>query len=101
MLFPTIQFAIFFVVVLTANWLLLPHRRQWKLFMLGASWFFYGSWNWRFVFLIIASTLLNQAAAVLLDRSRDGRSRRLVLAGVAPAHPGTIHRVKYHGVSAP
>ena len=77
MLFPTIQFALFFVVVLTANWLLLPHRHQWKIFMLGASYFFYGSWDWRFVFLIVASTLLNQAAAVAMDRSRDDASRRL------------------------
>ena len=97
MLFPTIQFAIFFVVVLTANWLLLPHRRQWKLFMLGASWFFYGSWNWRVVFLIIASTLLNQAAAVLMDRSRDERSRRLVLAGAVAANLGIIAWFKYYG----
>jgi alginate O-acetyltransferase complex protein AlgI len=97
MLFPTIQFAIFFVVVLTANWLLLPHRRQWKLFMLGASWFFYGSWDWRFLFLLIGSTVLNQVAAVLMGRSRDQRSRRLVLGGAVAANLGIIAWFKYYG----
>lgn len=97
MLFPTIQFAIFFVVVLTANWLLLPHRRQWKLFMLGASWFFYGSWDWRFLFLLIGSTVLNQVAAVLMGRSRDSRSRRLVLVGAVAANLGIIAWFKYYG----
>src|SRR5690606_37471064 len=97
MLFPTIQFAIFFVIVLTANWLLLPHRRQWKLFMLGASWFFYGSWDWRFVFLLVASTVLNQAAARLMERSRDERSRRLALVGAVAANLGIIAWFKYYG----
>src|SRR5690606_10491091 len=97
MLFPTIQFAIFFVVVLTANWLLLPHRRQWKLFMLGASWFFYGSWDWRFLFLLIGSTVLNQVAAVLMGSSRDQRSRRLVLGGAVAANLGIIAWFKYYG----
>lgn len=97
MLFPTIQFALFFVVVLTANWLLLPHRRQWKLFMLGASYFFYGSWNWRFVFLIVISTLVNQAAAVAMSRREDPRFRRWVLAGAVAANLGILSWFKYYG----
>src|SRR5690606_20674939 len=100
MLFPTIQFAIFFVVVLTANWLLLPHRHQWKLFMLGASYFFYGSWNWRFVLLIVASTLVNQAAAVAMARTDDQRARRLYLAGAVAANLGVLSWFKYYGFFA-
>ena len=49
MLFPTITFAIFFMIVLPVSWLLMPRRRRWKLFMLAASYFFYGYWDWRFV----------------------------------------------------
>ena len=97
MLFPTIQFAIFFVVVLTANWLLLPHRRQWKLFMLGASYFFYGSWDWRFVFLIIASTLVNQAAVVMMSRNDDPRRRKLIVALGVAANLGVLGWFKYYG----
>jgi hypothetical protein len=41
MLFPTIDFAIFFAVAFTANWLLNPYPRSWKLAMIAASYLFY------------------------------------------------------------
>ena len=44
MLFPTIDFAIFFLVVFTGNWLLRPYRLTWRWFILAASFFFYGYW---------------------------------------------------------
>ena len=53
MLFPTITFAIFFMVVLPVNWLLMQHRTRWKLFMLAASYFFYGWWDYRFCALML------------------------------------------------
>ena len=44
MLFPTIDFAAFFLVVFTGNWLLRPYRLAWRWFILAASFFFYGYW---------------------------------------------------------
>lgn len=100
MLFPTIQFAVFFAVVLTANWLLLPHRRAWKWFMLAASYFFYGAWDWRFVFLIVASTLINQATAGAMVRATDSRKRRSALALGVAANLGILGWFKYYGFFA-
>lgn len=97
MLFPTIQFAIFFVVVLTANWLLLPHRRQWKWFMLAASYFFYGAWDWRFVFLIVASTLFNQAMARWMERASDVRTRRAAVFVAVAGNLAVLGWFKYYG----
>ena len=37
MLFPTIDFAIFFAVAFTVNWLLNPYAGWWKLSMIGAQ----------------------------------------------------------------
>ena len=54
MLFPTTDFAIFFAVAFTANWLLNPFPRLWKLVMMAASFVFYSWWDWRFVFLLAA-----------------------------------------------
>ena len=59
MLFPTIDFAIFFVVVLTGNWLLRPHPTRWKLFILAASLFFYGYFRWYYVLLLLGSIVVN------------------------------------------
>ena len=61
MLFPTIDFAIFFAVAFTANWLLNPYPGPWKLAMIGLSYFFYSWWDWRFVLLLAGSTLIAQA----------------------------------------
>ena len=47
MLFPTIEFGIFFLVVFTASWAMRAVPELRKLFLLGASYFFYGWWDWR------------------------------------------------------
>ena len=100
MLFPTIQFAIFFAVVLTANWVLAPRAGAWKLFMLGASYVFYGAWDWRFVFLLIASTAANQAAAMGMARTDDDRERRGWLMAAVAANLGILGWFKYYGFFA-
>ena len=73
MLFPTITFAIFFLVVYTASWLLMPRLRLWKWFIIAVSYVFYGWWDWRFVLLLVAATLVNQALAVQIARARRRR----------------------------
>jgi alginate O-acetyltransferase complex protein AlgI len=78
MLFPTTDFAIFFAVVFTANWLLNPYPRPWKLFMIAASFLFYSWWNWHYVFLLAASTLMACVGAAVIDRL-EGNSRRNAL----------------------
>lgn len=73
MLFPTIDFAIFFVVVLAIYWFLRPHPIAWKLFLIGASYFFYSYWDEPFVLLLGGSTIGNWVLGELTYRSlRDG-----------------------------
>jgi D-alanyl-lipoteichoic acid acyltransferase DltB (MBOAT superfamily) len=89
MLFPTITFAVFFLVVFAANWLLMPRLRLWKWFIIAVSYVFYGWWDWRFVLLLVAATLVNQALGVQIARARGRRGggraakRWLVLSVVA------------------
>lgn len=97
MLFPTIEFALFFIVVLTANWLLLPHRRQWKWFMLGASYLFYGAWDWRFLFLLVGSTVGNYLASILIHRAPDDRGRKVAVAVAVAFNLGVLGWFKYYG----
>ncbi|MGH8928666.1 MAG: MBOAT family O-acyltransferase [Acidimicrobiia bacterium] len=97
MLFPTIQFAIFFVVVLTANWLLLPHPKQWKWFMLLASYFFYGAWDWRFAFLMAGVSVVNHQVARRIATNEDPAiRRRFLIVGVA-ASLAVLGWFKYYG----
>jgi alginate O-acetyltransferase complex protein AlgI len=91
--FPTIQFAAFFVVVLTLSWLLMPHPRLWKPFIIGASFFFYGYADARFTLLLASVIIVNQTAALAIDRWRD---KRILIAAIA-ADLGLLGWFKYYG----
>src|SRR5690606_385278 len=82
MLFPTVQFGIFFIVVCLVSWRLRPNRRAWLAFTLAASDVFYGWWDWRFVLLIAGSTAFNQVMGTAIFRSHD-EARRKLLMGLA------------------
>jgi D-alanyl-lipoteichoic acid acyltransferase DltB (MBOAT superfamily) len=69
-LFPTITFAVFFLVVYMVSWLLMPRLRLWKWTILALSFIFYGWWDWRFVGLLVAATLVNQWLGVRAARAR-------------------------------
>ena len=79
MLFPTVQFAIFFPLTLALNWALMPRPKFWKPFIVVASYAFYAAANWRFCFLLGGITLWNQGAARLIHASDDERRRKLVV----------------------
>lgn len=96
MLFPTIQFAIFFPVVLAISWALMPYPRAWKPFMLVASYIFYAAAGWQFIFLLAAVTLVNQLAAVTLQRTEAEHHRRLILAAAVTVNLGLLGVFKYY-----
>src|SRR5579885_3008578 len=66
MLFPTVTFAVFFMIVLPLSWALQRRQPAWRAFILLASYVFYGWWDWRFVFLLAASTVVNHVLAVAI-----------------------------------
>jgi alginate O-acetyltransferase complex protein AlgI len=84
MLFPTIEFAIFFPIVLGLSWLLMPRQDLWKPFIIVASYVFYAAADPRFCLLLGGITLGNQAAVRLMDRETSDDRRKLIC-GVAVA----------------
>ena len=68
MSFASLEFGIFFAGVL-AVYFLLDHRWQ-NRFLLLASYVFYGWWDWRFLGLILVSSLVDYFCALAVDRSR-------------------------------
>jgi alginate O-acetyltransferase complex protein AlgI len=78
-LFPTVQFAIFFPIVLALSWLLMPRQHLWKPFIVFASYVFYAYVSWKFCLLLGGITLGNQTAAKLIHRSADERARRWIV----------------------
>jgi D-alanyl-lipoteichoic acid acyltransferase DltB (MBOAT superfamily) len=100
LLFPSVQFAVFFPIVLTISWALMPKPRLWKPFILIASYIFYASAGWKFIFLLAAVTVINQAGALLLHRSEDERRRKQIVAAVVMADLGLLAAFKYYSFFA-
>ena len=97
MLFPTLTFAVFFMLVYPIYWFLRERGgMSWKPFILGASYIFYGFWDWRFVFLIIASTIINQWLAVWIDPP-GYRLRKPLMAVAVAFNLGLLGVFKYYG----
>jgi alginate O-acetyltransferase complex protein AlgI len=96
-LFPTVQFAIFFTVVLALSWALMPRPGVWKWFIVIASYVFYGAANWRFCLLLGAVTLGNQAAALLIGRTEGERARKWIVGAAVALDLGVLAVFKYYG----
>jgi alginate O-acetyltransferase complex protein AlgI len=96
-LFPTTTFAIFFVIVLPTSWLLMRRRAWWQAFMLVASYVFYAWWDWRFVFLLAASTVGNYFAARAINGTVQLRTRKALLSLAVVFNLGLLGYFKYAG----
>ena len=78
MLFNSWAFLLFFLVVLLIVWRL-DHPRQ-NLFLLAASYFFYGCWDWRFLGLLLFTTTVDYFCALKIETSKNPRpSKRFLL----------------------
>src|SRR3954452_21576250 len=97
MLFPTVQFAIFYPIVLGLSWLLMPRPTLWKPFILVASYIFYAYANWKFCLLLGGVTLGNQAAAKLIDRTDDERARMWIMGVAVGLDLAVLGVFKYYG----
>src|SRR5579885_913798 len=100
MLFPTIDFAIFFAAAFAVNWLLNPYPRLWKMAMVAASYLFYSWWDWRFVFLLAAVTVVAYLGGVLVDQARTDSGRHTVMGVTVAALLGLLGWFKYYGFLA-
>src|SRR4051794_5079109 len=96
MLFPTIQFGVFFPIVFVGSWLLRPHPRRWKLFILVASYIFYGWWDWHYCFLLAAVTVANQVFVVGINEARSRAAKRVWCAVAVAADVGVLGYFKYY-----
>lgn len=87
-------FAFFLPIVFIIYWSL-PHKFRWVL-LLAASYYFYMSWNAKYVFLILFTTIISYAAAVLMERSEHRRQKKWILAGTAILCLGVLFFFKYY-----
>jgi alginate O-acetyltransferase complex protein AlgI len=82
MLFNSFVFLVFLAIVLPVHHLL--SKRYRNIFLLGCSYVFYGYWDWRFLSLILMSTMLDYFVGLAIHRTDDRtRRNRLLFLSVA------------------
>jgi D-alanyl-lipoteichoic acid acyltransferase DltB (MBOAT superfamily) len=86
-------FAVFLPIVFILYWAM-PHRFRWFL-LLVASYYFYMSWNAKYVFLILFTTIISYSSAILLEKQENIRMKKLILAGTAILCLGVLFVFKY------
>lgn len=77
MLFNSIDFAIFLPIVFILFWFVTnKNLRLQNALLLVASYFFYACWDWRFLFLLIFSTLLDYYTGLKMQDAKDQKRKR-------------------------
>jgi alginate O-acetyltransferase complex protein AlgI len=93
MLFHTPQFFLFLAATLALFYASPKPARKYVL--LGASYFFYGSWNYKFIALLLVLTAIDYTAGCWLERIPPGPRRKLVLILSLAANLGFLGFFKY------
>jgi len=96
MLFNSWPFIAFLVGVLAIYHSLGPRRyRAQNYLLLGASYFFYGYWDWRFLALLAISTVVDYVAALRIGASERSKTRRAWLSLSLLVNFGLLGFFKY------
>ena len=95
MMFNSLAFAGFLVVVFAGYWMLGGRRRAQNLFLLVASYVFYGWWSWRYLILIAGCSAVNFIAGRVIYESKKIWVRRLALISCCMVCLGTLCYFKY------
>ncbi len=97
MLFFTVSYFLFFLCTLTCFYLS-PVKLRTGL-LLSASYFFYGSWNWKFIPLLLILTLVDYVAAIWIE-DRQGAKRKWALIVSLISNLGFLGVFKYYNFGA-
>jgi alginate O-acetyltransferase complex protein AlgI len=95
LLFNSITFGIFLVIVLTAYWMM--RFRAQNILLLVASWIFYAFWDWRFLGLLVFQSLIDFFAGLAIGNSEDERFRKRVLIAAISLNLCILGFFKYFG----
>jgi D-alanyl-lipoteichoic acid acyltransferase DltB (MBOAT superfamily) len=94
MLFVEFRFLWFFLAVFAVYWTLRSNTGR-KIWLLVCSYAFYAAWNWKFLFLLMASTTLDYTVGLMLERYKNPASRRVWIILSLCANIGLLALFKY------
>lgn len=93
MLFNSLEFVIFFPIVITLYYFL-PNRKRWVLLLIS-SYYFYMSWNPAYIVLILISTFVDYFAAIKMSEQKTKKDKKKYLFFSLMANLGLLFIFKY------
>lgn len=110
MSFTSLSFYLFLPIVFACYWLIshpsagcpLRKRQLWvqNLFVVMASYVFYGWWDWRFLILITITAVWSWVCGICLSRLSDLRRRRQIVAAALVVNLAILGVFKYYNFFA-
>ena len=94
MIFTESRFLIFFLIAFSVYWAL-PRNRPRKVWLLVLSYIFYASWDWRFLWLILLSTVVDYFVGTALEKTESTRPRKWLVALSLLVNLGFLWWFKY------
>ena len=97
MLFNSIGFALFLPTVFILYWFVAGNNlKKQNILLLAASYFFYGCWDYRFLFLLLFSTALDFFTGIRIDRAAKPSARKAWLLLSVCINLGLLGFFKYY-----
>lgn len=77
MLFNSLNFAIFLPLIFILYWFVAKKSLKLQnILLLSASYFFYACWDWRFLFLLVFSTLLDYYTGIKMSEAKNKNNKK-------------------------
>ena len=97
MLFHSIEFTIFLPIVFTIYWFIVnKNLRLQNTFILISSYIFYGWWDWRFLSLIVISSVVDYSIGLLILKQKVQTKKKLLLLVTLLINIGFLGFFKYY-----
>ena len=104
MLFNSFEFTIFLPIVFLLYWFVFDYALSkckhqlllQNLFIVVASYIFYGWWDWRFLILIAITTILSFLSGIGIERAPTRRSKKAVMIANIIVNLGILGLYKYY-----
>lgn len=97
MIFNSFTFAIFFFIVFFLYWFVFNKKLRWQNVLIAvASYVFYGWWDWRFLSLILFSTVVDYSIAIGIHNSKNELKRKALLWLSLVVNLGLLGVFKYY-----
>lgn len=97
MFFNSLSFAVFLPIVFLCYWFVFnKNKTTQNTVLIVASYYFYSCWDWRFLFLLVFSTLLDYFSAIMMERSNSDKKRKCWLWLTVGFNLGLLGVFKYY-----